>query len=100
MLNSLNESLFKDQKLRRIAKTTKTTFALLVECYYVFFFLSSHKKIYEKDARSEIPLGNTALNEGIKAAEGRLWFFIILHLLFEVEARDSRNSEMSVMPRS
>jgi len=53
-----------------------------------------------KKMRSEIPLGNTALNEGIKAAEGRLWFFIILHLLFEVEARDSRDSEMSVMPRS
>lgn len=43
--------------------------------------------------RKEIPLGNAALNEGIKAAEGRLWFFIILHLLFEVETRDSRDSD-------
>lgn len=42
--------------------------------------------------RSEIPLGNATLNEGIKAAGGRLWFFIILHLLFEVGARDSRDS--------
>lgn len=46
--------------------------------------------------RREIPLGNAALNEGIKAAEGRLWFFIILHLLFEVGARDSRDSDGDV----
>lgn len=61
--------------------------------YYAFLFLYTYKKIYEKKARSEIPLGSAALNEEIKAAEGRLWFFIILHLLFEVGTRDSSGLE-------
>lgn len=85
-------------KIKRYERTIKTTPRHVVECYDAFFPFFAHKKKYmKKDAHGKIPSGNARLNEGIKAAEERLWFFIILHLLFEIRARDST---AEVMPRS
>lgn len=95
VLSLLCSMLNSQQVPVRRSKATQKLRTHYVEHYYAFFPSLPIKNIWKK-VRREIPLGNAALNGGIKAAEGRLWFFIILHLLFEVGTRDSRDSDGDV----